>query len=73
MTPPRHDERLSTLRTSAKARAEARAEAHAEIRRARRAEQGERYLVTVNGTSHVVRENKPLLRFLRDDLHIHSA
>lgn len=73
MTPPRHDERLSTLRTSVKVRAEARAEAHAEISRARRAEQGERYLVTVNGTSHVVRENKPLLRFLRDDLHIHSA
>ena len=31
------------------------------------------YTFTVNGVEHTVDERKPLLRYLRDDLHIHSA
>ena len=69
----RIDERLTTLNTPAKARREARVEALAEIRRARKAESRECYEFTVNGERHLVEQNKPLLRFLRDDLHIHSA
>ena len=33
----------------------------------------ELYEFTVNGTLCRTRENKPLLRFLRDDLHLHSV
>lgn len=33
----------------------------------------EEYSFTVNGTTYTTTENKPLLRFLRDDLRIHSA
>ena len=67
------DVRVSALNTPAKARREARAEALAEIRRAKRAEARETYTFLVNGREHTVLENKPLLRFLRDDLGIHSA
>ena len=31
------------------------------------------FTFTVNGVEHTTTENKPLLRYLRDDLHIHSA
>ena len=31
------------------------------------------YRFRVNGVEHAVDRDKPLLRFLRDDLHIHSA
>ena len=31
------------------------------------------YTFTVNGVERTVTEKKPLLRYLRDDLHIHSA
>lgn len=31
------------------------------------------YTFTVNGVERTTSENKPLLRYLRDDLHIHSA
>ena len=31
------------------------------------------YRFRVNGVERIVREDKPLLRYLRDDLHIHSA
>ena len=31
------------------------------------------FTFTVNGIEHTTTQNKPLLRYLRDDLHIHSA
>ena len=31
------------------------------------------FTFTVNGVEHTTTQNKPLLRYLRDDLHIHSA
>ena len=31
------------------------------------------FTFTVNGVERTTTENKPLLRYLRDDLHIHSA
>lgn len=31
------------------------------------------YCFTVNGVEHIVKEDKPLLRYLRDDLHLHSV
>ena len=33
----------------------------------------EGYAITVNGTGYIAKEDKPLLRFLRDDLHLYSA
>ena len=34
---------------------------------------GKTYAFRVNGRERITAENKPLLRYLRDDLHIHSA
>lgn len=34
---------------------------------------GETYSFTVNGTLHSTDQEKPLLRYLRDDLHLHSV
>lgn len=31
------------------------------------------FTFTVNGVERTTTQNKPLLRYLRDDLHIHSA
>ena len=33
----------------------------------------EQYRFTVNGQPHTTAENKPLLRYLRDDLHLYSV
>ena len=34
---------------------------------------GELYQFTVNGQPRATEENKPLLRYLRDDLHLYSV
>ena len=34
---------------------------------------GENYCFTVNGVQRSTSEDKPLLRYLRDDLHLHSV
>ena len=31
------------------------------------------FTFTVNGVEHTTTQNKPLLRYLRDDLHLHSV
>ena len=33
----------------------------------------ESYTFTVNGVERTTQEDKPLLRYLRDDLHLHSV
>ena len=34
---------------------------------------GENFCFTVNGVERCTSEDKPLLRYLRDDLHLHSV